>query len=95
MYDMQIRRVANSKILMLAIGLHEDDPELQENSVFAFSREDAVQLYNLLGAFLIHPPTDVCPDYECSMCAIRDCPWHEPLHYHHDGCPACAITEGA
>ena len=21
--------------------------------------------------------------------AIMDCPYGEPLHYHHDGCPAC------
>ena len=21
--------------------------------------------------------------------AIKDCPYDEPLHYHHDGCPAC------
>lgn len=39
-----------------------------------------------------HPSRDECPDEECSVCAVRDCPWHEPLHYHHDGCPSC-ITE--
>ena len=21
--------------------------------------------------------------------AILACPWGEPLHYHHDGCPSC------
>jgi hypothetical protein len=21
--------------------------------------------------------------------AKKDCPFNEPLHYHHDGCPAC------
>jgi hypothetical protein len=36
-----------------------------------------------------HPPTDQCPDPECMVCGIRDCPHGEPLHYHHDGCPAC------
>jgi hypothetical protein len=36
-----------------------------------------------------HPPTDECGDVECTDCAERDCPHHEPLHYHHDGCPAC------
>ena len=24
--------------------------------------------------------------------AIADCPHDEPLHYHHDGCPACYDT---
>lgn len=27
--------------------------------------------------------------YECMACGVRDCPHGEPLHYHHDGCPAC------
>lgn len=28
---------------------------------------------------------------ECKDCSVRDCPEHEPLHYHHDGCPACSF----
>lgn len=35
-----------------------------------------------------HPATAACPDPECLVCGYRDCPLHEPLHYHHDGCPA-------
>lgn len=38
-----------------------------------------------------HPPTDQCPDMECMVCGMRDCPDREPLHYHHDGCPCCAM----
>jgi hypothetical protein len=30
-----------------------------------------------------------CDNDECLVCGTRDCPDHEPLHYHHDGCPAC------
>lgn len=37
-----------------------------------------------------HPPTHECPDEECMLCGLRDCPLDEPLHYHHDGCPACS-----
>ena len=29
-------------------------------------------------------------DGECALCSILDCPEGEPLHYHHDGCPACS-----
>lgn len=36
-----------------------------------------------------HPQAKDCDEDECWICAIRDCPYHEPLHYHHDGCPAC------
>jgi hypothetical protein len=28
-------------------------------------------------------------DGECMLCGIILCPHHEPMHYHHDGCPAC------
>jgi hypothetical protein len=34
-----------------------------------------------------HP--DDCMEDECLFCGVRDCPHNEPLHYHHDGCPAC------
>lgn len=37
-----------------------------------------------------HPKTEDCPDPECLICGERDCPFHEPLHYHHDGCPECS-----
>lgn len=32
-----------------------------------------------------------CTDMECSLCAVILCPYQEPLHFHHDGCPACAV----
>ena len=40
-----------------------------------------------------HPKTKDCDDDECMLCGYRDCPHNEPLHYHHDGCPAC-LFEG-
>lgn len=30
-----------------------------------------------------------CPDPECIVCGEILCPHREPLHFHHDGCPAC------
>jgi hypothetical protein len=35
-----------------------------------------------------HPPGEGAV-HECMTCGERDCPHGEPLHYHHDGCPAC------
>jgi hypothetical protein len=32
---------------------------------------------------------DTCPDDECSLCAIRECPFKDMFHFHHDGCPSC------
>ena len=33
---------------------------------------------------------------ECSECGRICCPEHDPMHFHHDGCPSCcAPTSGA
>ncbi|KKN67005.1 hypothetical protein LCGC14_0465590 [marine sediment metagenome] len=34
-----------------------------------------------------------CEEDECIICGYRDCQYKEPLHYHHDGCPACYNAE--
>jgi DNA repair exonuclease SbcCD ATPase subunit len=36
-----------------------------------------------------------CPDGECSVCAQIICPERHPMHFHHDGCPACAEVDAA
>jgi hypothetical protein len=33
---------------------------------------------------------DCCRDDECTICGILACPERDPLHFHHDGCPACS-----
>lgn len=33
-----------------------------------------------------------CEDLECMICATAICPHGEPLHFHHDGCPACSTV---
>ncbi len=30
---------------------------------------------------------------ECSACGVIACPYDEPLHFHHDGCPSCIGAE--
>ena len=32
-----------------------------------------------------------CDNAECLVCGSIVCPHHEPLHFHHDGCPACDL----
>lgn len=32
---------------------------------------------------------DHCADAECLTCGAICCPHGDPLHFHHDGCPAC------
>lgn len=36
---------------------------------------------------------DHCADGECSTCGTILCPSKEPLHFHHDGCPACCAPK--
>lgn len=34
-----------------------------------------------------------CPDGECETCSEIICPHKYAMHFHHDGCPACAEHE--
>jgi hypothetical protein len=34
-----------------------------------------------------------CQDGECSECAKIICPFEDPMHFHHDGCPSCYVPE--
>lgn len=43
-----------------------------------------------LDAALTDELLNLCTDPECLDCARIVCPYHEPLHFHHDGCPACS-----
>lgn len=36
-----------------------------------------------------------CEEEYCAGCAMAECPHKEPLHRHHDGCPACWFDEQA
>jgi hypothetical protein len=35
-----------------------------------------------------------CPDAECPECGRVICPLGDPMHFHHDGCPAEAEALG-
>lgn len=47
------------------------------------------KLKGQIDALLAH-----CPNDECMECSKIVCPHGEPLHLHHDGCPACAHFAG-
>ncbi len=38
---------------------------------------------------LVHTCNTDRDNGECMACSVRDCPYDEPLHWHHDGCPSC------
>ena len=42
------------------------------------------RLHAVIDKLLAH-----CGDPECYECGEAVCPHGEPLHFHHDGCPAC------
>jgi hypothetical protein len=51
--------------------------------------EEIQRLKGQIDALLAH-----CPVSECPECAEIVCPHGEPMHFHHDGCPACAHFDG-
>lgn len=53
-------------------------------------REAKAESEKMIDALLAH-----CDDPECFTCGKIICPHSEPLHFHHDGCPACAEHDAA
>jgi hypothetical protein len=67
------------------------NPEIAIEAALAMPRTELAHAHGLL--LLSHGwGYDACPDAECSLCAIVACPHREPLHFHHDGCPACYLA---
>lgn len=66
----------------MAINYDTEYPKLQADNTRLRAENDhkTRQLDHLL---------QHCGDAECDKCAEIICPEHEPLHFHHDGCPAC------
>lgn len=60
--------------------------------------EEHAEIHRIIyGAKLAGSLTDeilaLCTDGECLACGAIVCPYQEPLHFHHDGCPACSQNE--
>ena len=47
------------------------------------------QLSKIAACLAAHPDTIDCYIDQCQVCGVRDCPYGDPLHYHHGGCPSC------
>ncbi len=54
-----------------------------EACIADLAKEDSVANTEALCAAL-----DACDDPECLSCGYLVCPAGEPMHFHHDGCPA-------
>lgn len=71
--------------------LHKPIRELQRRRL-ELLREGKTEETEALGKQLddfLNGPHD--PEY-CDECGNIFCPWGEPLHFHHDGCPCCAMV---
>ena len=80
------------RISGIVLGLLDDFDELERERDEA--RAEVATLKTILSVrdrqieqFLEH-----CQIPECEWCGEIICPWREPLHFHHDGCPACAMA---
>lgn len=69
----------------LILGLHapERTPEFE-------ALHERIQAAKAAGA-LTDELLRECQECECIVCGAIVCPHHEPLHFHHDGCPACDV----
>lgn len=82
-----LRRRAGNDLVMMGgqlAGEIADHIEQQEAEI-AMLRKDAERKTTQIDALLQH-----CADAECHTCGSIICRHGEPLHFHHDGCPACA-----
>lgn len=61
--------------------------DVTEKDLSKVKAENAA-LHEKLDKLLAH-----CPDGECAECSKIICPHECELHFHHDGCPACAEHE--
>ena len=60
-------------------------------SIAGSERDDVVDDYwDLADHAPVPHPTCRDDSGECVVCAVRACPFEEPFHLHHDGCPACS-----
>lgn len=67
--------------LILAMRAPEWTPEFEAlHARIHFARLDGTLTDALLNE---------CTEGECIVCGVICCPHAEPLHFHHDGCPAC------
>ena len=61
--------------------------------VLAYS-SDSIGLSVMIGAMIMFVCGQFLDIIEDEFAIIKDeCPYDEPLHNHHDGCPSCEYTE--
>lgn len=61
----------------------------ERNMTHNLVRCTSVGCQECMNIVLSHPPLQDCTEEECCVCSVRDCPYQEPFHHHHDGCPIC------
>lgn len=69
---------------------------VDENQHRRYRYADAIERCDWRATAFSHTCSDAANNdgnAECLACGERDCPLDEPMHYHHDGCPACDSPE--
>lgn len=59
------------------------------------SQNHRLKLENMELEYKTRKFLDHCDDQECVTCSRIICPYNDPLHFHHDGCPSCVFTSQA
>lgn len=86
----------SSQMITMARMIEERDDELHilraENEAL---RRDAERFEEMANKLLKHLDDGNCTGGECYVCSEIVCPKQCELHFHHDGCPACAEADAA
>ena len=78
----------NLSIRQLILGLHA--PDLTPKFVALHQKLHELFTTNPADTKAVDAVLESCEEPECIVCGAIICPYHEPLHFHHDGCPACS-----
>jgi len=83
-----------ARIAALAAERNAADFELERltRELERLTRERDEARYQLARSYQSEKCTldpQTCKEAECFACSVLMCPHAEPMHLHHDGCPAC------
>ena len=83
-----------ARMAALAVERNAADAEIERltREIERLTRERDEAKYQLARSYQSEKCTldpQTCKEAECFACGVLMCPHAEPMHLHHDGCPAC------
>lgn len=89
-------RKADLLSMLLAERLDPNLPVKEAEAIRAFFNDrdgERVKIEFGIDTNVKHLLIAACDNAECLTCGATLCPHFEPMHLHHDGCPACSYCD--